>query len=331
MPLNPYQPPTAMPRIKSGTMWDVNMGNPFGQNYQGSMWKAAGPSTGSSFTPAAQTPMYAGAGLLGNMPEMGSSYTPADPYAAQRAAAAGAAANSSASSAAAGRIGQQQEQAQSGAMANASGMAGYRASIPPPPAMNTPNYDPGYQAGAFNTQYGTLGNIQDYMNPYLDQIIERGNKNILASASARGLLGSTGTENRLGEWATQAQADAYNDAWNRFNTDRGYMTDTYFGNEDRNYRNYRDTNAWNYGLFTDERNDWNARMADWANQMQGIADTGMNATNTSADVWANYFNALAGLYGEQGDVAAARAMQQGNNNSGLLGGLISLLGQFGGG
>lgn len=329
MPINPYMSATYPPKIKTGTTWDINLSNPFGQNFQGAMFKAPGPTTGTSFNPAPTPNMTAGGGLLGagNTLQTGSTYTPPDPYAAQRAAAAGAATGANASSAAAGRIGQTQEQANAGAMATASNAASMGAGwMPQMPTMGTPNYDPGYQPGAFNTQYGTLENLQPYMNPYLDQIIERGNKNILASASARGLLGSTGTENQLGEWAAQAQSDAFNDAFGRFTQDRGYMTDVYQDNRNFGYNNYRDTNAWNYGLFSDEKADYDRRMADWYSQLNGISNTGINATNSSADVWGDYFKSLAQLYGNQGDVGAAQAMQQGNNNNGLISGLIGLLG-----
>jgi hypothetical protein len=196
----------------------------------------------------------------------------------------------------------------------------------PMPQFNQPNYGGGFQAPGFNTQYGTLGNIQDYMNPYLDQTIERGNKNILANASARGLLGSTGTTEDLGSWASQAQAQAYEDAFNRFNVDRGYMTNTYQDQRNFDYGNFRDEDAWRYGLFTDERKDYNTRLNDWYNQMNGITNTGINATGNAADVYGNFFNALAGLYGEGGNVGANQAIQGGNNNGNLLMGLLGALG-----
>jgi hypothetical protein len=307
MPVNypgMYGGQTNLPKVRTGTTWDINQGNIFGQNY-----RKPPTVTGSSFNPAQTTPMTAGGGLIGggNTPAMGSSYTPAQPNAQTNPPMV----------AGGGLIG--------GGNTPATGSS-YTPPPPPMPEMGQPNYGPGYQPGAFQTQYGTLGNIQDYMNPYLDQIIEKGNKNILASASARGLLGSTGTENQLGEWATQAQADAYNDAWGRFNTDRGYMTDVYRDGRNFDYGNFRDTDIWNYGLFTDERNDWNTRMGDWYNAMNGISNTGMNATGDAAGVYGDVFKALAQLYGNRGDVGAMQAMQDGNNNNGLISDFLGLLG-----
>jgi hypothetical protein len=200
----------------------------------------------------------------------------------------------------------------------------------PMPQFNQPGPTPGFTAPGFQTQYGTLGNIQDYMTPYLDQIISRGNKNIMANASARGLLGSTGTEDRLGEWGAQAQSEALNDAFNRFAADRGYMTDVYKDSRNFDYGNYRDTNAWDYGLYSDERKDWNQRMADWYKQMGGIVDTGAGAAGNAADIQTDLGRALAILYGNRGDVGANQAANAGAANAGGIDALLGLLSMFGG-
>lgn len=199
------------------------------------------------------------------------------------------------------------------------------AAMPPMPEFQAPDYGPGYTPGAFETMYGTLGNIQDYMNPYLDKIIERGNKNILASASARGLLGSTGTENQLGEWATQAQADAFNDAFGRFNQDRGYMTDVYRDGRDFDYGNFRDTNKWNYGLFQDEKADYEKRLSEWFKQLSGVTDVGIDASNKAGDLSIEQAKAIAALFGEGGNIDASKIMSMSKRQQGLLGTFIGAI------
>ena len=198
----------------------------------------------------------------------------------------------------------------------------------PAPTWNNPAYSAGYDPGAFTTQYGTYENLQPYMNPFLDQIINRGNNAIQSSAAARGLLQSSGTINDIGDWTAQAQGQAFNDARNAFNNDRNYMTDAYFGNYDRGYRNYRDTDKWNYGLFQDEKSDYDTRMRDWYNQINGITQTGIDATDKSGALYAALGQALAGLYGEQGNTSAAGLMGGSAANRGLVG---NILGMFFGG
>lgn len=197
--------------------------------------------------------------------------------------------------------------------------------LTPQPEFNAPATQPGFNVPGFQAQYGTLGNIQDYMNPYLDSIIDRGNRNILASASARGLLGSSGTGNELGDWAARAQADAYEQAFNKFAADRGYMTDTYRDSRDFDYRNFRDTNAWNYGLYGDEWADWNQRMKDWYAANSGLVNTGIGAAGTAGDIQGDLGWALAMLYGNRGDVGANSAINQGGINNSAIDAIISLL------
>lgn len=198
----------------------------------------------------------------------------------------------------------------------------------PPPQAQTPPLT-GPAPGAFETQYATMDNLQPYMNPYLDQIIGRGNRAIESSAAARGLLGSSATINDIGDWTAQATANEYQNAANRFGLDRGYMTDQYWKNTLNNQDQYWKTNAWNYGMFTDERNDWQNRMNGWQQGMGGLVNTGYGATNNMVDFYSNLGNAMAMLYGNRGDVGAAQAMGQGNNNSGLLAGFMNLLPFFG--
>lgn len=193
--------------------------------------------------------------------------------------------------------------------------------------QQAPGYpmDPGYQPGVFQTQYATLDNLQPYMNPFLDQIIDRGNRAIQSSAAAKGLLGSSATLNNIGDWTAQAQANAYNDARNAFGADRGYMTDQYWNNRNADYQNYRDTNRWNYGLYQDQYGDWSTRLGQLLSQLNGISQTGINAANNVGTIYGNQGAAIAGLYGDRGNLGATSAMNSGQNNANLISGILSLL------
>lgn len=195
----------------------------------------------------------------------------------------------------------------------------------PAPTWNDPAYAGGYDPGAFQTQYATLENLQPYMNPYLDDIIASGNKAIESSAAAKGLLGSTRTLGEIGDWTTRAKQQAYTDALGAFTGDRNYMTDAYRDSRDFGYKNYGDTNAWNYGLFKDEKADYDQRMKDWYNQLNGITQTGIDATGNSGNIMMNLAQAIAGLYGEGGNAQAAGIMNQSAQNRGLLGSIFGML------
>lgn len=200
------------------------------------------------------------------------------------------------------------------------------------PQQQAPAYpmDPGYQPGAFQTQYATLENLQPYMNPFLDQIIDRGNRAIQSSAAARGLLGSSATLNNIGDWTAQAQANAHNDARNAFGADRGYMTDQYWNSRNADYQNYRDTNKWNYNLFQDQYGDWKTRLGQLLAQMSDISNTGQNAANNVANIYSNQGAAIAALHGDRGNLQATSAMNSGQSTADLISGIISLLSSGGG-
>jgi hypothetical protein len=304
--------------------WGMNLDNPFGTGF---------PSTGSTFQPPTQKQTY----VQSPGPAMGSTYEPpksedvltASPFGAKTI-------NTQTGDAFMGgtKVGTTALPASANQdvltappkteTAKVDGMT-YTRDYGAQPTFNPPAAAPAFQSNAFETKYGTLGNIQDYMNPYLDKIIERGNKNILASASARGLLGSTGTENQLGEWATGAQADAYNDAWSRFDKDRGYMTDVYLDGRNFDYRNMRDTDRWNYGLYGDQKADYDARMDSWLKQLTGIADTGKTATDDTSDIYMKMASEIAKLTGDAGQTQAIASMLKSQANRGLIGDGVSLL------
>jgi len=305
---NPYAPKSSPTMPQSGS-WAHNLGNPLGMNYQGSFTGTGG----STYQPPTQSGTY----LQAPKPVMGSTYEPPAP--------SGGLVNMDIPTPQ--PFGQNTINTQTGNAYTNGGLVG-NVNPPPMPEMQNPGQVGGYNPGGFQTQYGTLDNLQPYMNPYLDSIIERGNQNIMANASARGHLRSTGLDNQLGGWAADATARAYDDAWSRFAGDRGYMTDAYRDNRDFGSDNYWKTNAMNYGMFTDAKTDWRQDMQNWYNAMNGITNTGINASNQAGAIQTLLGSNLAGLFGNQGDVGAMGAIQQGNNNTGLVSGLLSAL--FGG-
>ena len=204
-------------------------------------------------------------------------------------------------------------------------------STPMPSSFSDPNAGAGASAGgqptssAFNTQYATLDNLKTYMNPFLDQIIARGNKAIQGSAAAQGLLGSSGTLNNIGDWTAKATEGAYNDARNAFNSDRGYMTDQYWNNRNSDTNAFNTANNFDWNTYQYGNNDYLSRLGGYNTGNNGIVNTGINASNNSGTIQGNLGQALSQLFGNQGGVLAQSSMNNGNNNSGLIGNLLSFL------
>lgn len=186
----------------------------------------------------------------------------------------------------------------------------------------------GPQGNGLNTQYATLENIQPYMNPYLDQIINRGNNAIQQSAAARGGLQSSGTINDIGDWTSQATANEYNNATNRFNSDRGYMTDNYWKDRTANTSDYWDTYNANWDQYKYGNADYQGRLNDYYNANQGIVNQGINGANNTGSIYANLAQALAGLYGDQGNATAGGIMGSSAASRGMIGNILGMI--FGG-
>jgi hypothetical protein len=106
------------------------------------------------------------------------------------------------------------------------------------------------------------------------------------------------------------------------------MTDNYRDTRNNNQGERWKTDAWNYGMFQDEKTDYDTRMKDWYNQMNGITQTGIGATDKTGALYAALGDALSGLYGEQGNTSASGIMGGSNANRGLIG---NILGMFLGG
>ncbi len=299
---------------------------------------------------------------------------------ADRARAQGSAAGASASLGANVAQGQANQQASAGAMNTASNMAMNRANpMPPaggyqPGSYNMPygTWDnakgytnpyslniPGYgQSNAMTGQQATMDNIKPYLNPFLDQILANGTNQIAHSGAGQGLFGSTGNINQIGSWAANASSQAYGDAMNAFNQDRGYFNDQDWqrygagvqaGNQaQQNFNQDRGFMADQYwqGRNADTQDYWNTYNANWDqykygdaqyqgqlsdyyNQNKDITGAEQGAADNTGALYSELAKALSGLYGDSGNAAAAGGIAGSNANRGMIGNILGLI--FGGG
>lgn len=346
---------------------------------------------------------------------------------------------------------QQRGQSQAAAMTTANQQqANENQNYNPQMRGSAPAYNPtaGYNSdpSSFNTQYGTPQNVNQYMNPFLQSIMDRGNKALSnwdpqkgttdqlgafglngynpayqhtdrqaatmanlnayadpsyqfrlqqgvngldASAAAKGGLLSSGHMKDLTDYSQGLASTEYQNMYNRFTNDQqniqndnntannfasGMLNDSYarasgdrsFGqgayqnnvnngmgamqnaqgqfNTDRNYMtnqyntmNAADTannhweNTFNNDNYWKGNDAYTKSMNDYYNQSNGITNTGINATNNySNDTW-KIAQAIAGIYGNQGDVNAQNAVNNGNSNSGMMDDFMSYLSAYKGG
>lgn len=310
-----------------------------------------------------------------------------------------------------------------------------------------PGYNPtaGYNSdpSAFNTQYGTPQNVSQYMNPFLNSIMDRGNSALSnwnpqagttdklgafglngydptykqtdrqaatmdnldayadpsyqfrlqqgvngldASAAAKGGLLSSGHEKDVTDYAQGLASTEYQNMYNRFTNDQnniqndnntannfasGMLNDSYarasgdrsFGqgayqndvnngmgamqnaqgqfNTDRNYMtnqyntmNAADTannhweNNFNADMYKYGNADYEGKLNDYYNQNNGLTNTESGAANNAGDVYSQIAKALAGVYGDSGNVAAQGGIAANGANNNFIAKLAAL---FGGG
>jgi hypothetical protein len=213
------------------------------------------------------------------------------------------------------------------------------------------------QSNPMTGQQATMDNIKPYLNPFLDQILANGTNQILHSGAGQGLFGSTGNINDIGTWGANASSQAYGDAMNAFNQDRGYFNDQDWsrygagvnaGNQAmgqfNNDRGFMADQYWN-GRNADTQDYWNTYDANWDqykygdaqyqgmlgdyyNQNKDITGSQQDASDMIGKLYAALGGDLAGLYGDSGNAAAAGGIAGSNANRGLIG---NILGMFLGG
>lgn len=91
-------------------------------------------------------------------------------------------------------------------------------------ALNGQSFD---LAPAPTRQSATAENVQAYANPFLSQIIDQGRRAIEKSASGSGLRGSSAMLADVGNFATKAAQQNYNDAITQFNNNQSNTINDY--------------------------------------------------------------------------------------------------------
>ncbi|MDQ3003184.1 MAG: hypothetical protein M3Y08_18225, partial [Fibrobacterota bacterium] len=150
----------------------------------------------------------------------------------------------------------------------------------------------------FQRQEATAENIQKFANPYLDQIIQKGTNAIQGSAAAKGLLQSSGTINQIGDWASSAAQNNFNDAFGKFQD-----------SQNAGMGDFRDQRNFNANQIGDTFN----RFASANNMAQTNfgQDRGFGAGQNSEQ---NQFN-LAGAGFNSGEFNSGRNAGMANNQS----------------
>jgi len=224
-----------------------------------------------------------------------------------------------------------------------------------PAAQNIPGGAP----NPMMNQGATMDNIQSYVNPFLDKILANGTNQIEHSGAAKGLFGSTGNINDIGNWATQASSQAYNDAANRFAQDRGYFSDQAWNqygagvnaqqnamnafSQDRNYFNNNQWQGYNAGnqAAQQAQSQFNTDRSTMLNQANTqTANDNQNYWNTYNANWDQYKYGDASYQGKLGDyysqnnaisnTGQTASNNVGNINSNLGTALAQLFGNQGG-
>jgi hypothetical protein len=179
-----------------------------------------------------------------------------------------------------------------------------------------------------DANFGSLN--KDFSEKYVDEPFnfqadpgyqfrqEQGNRDLQGRLAAMGMTNS-GAALKEGMRFNQGLADqTYNDAFNRYNTNRGFK----------------------YNAFTDRYNQFNANRTNKYNQIAGISGTGQQAANNISSQNANFGQSASNALGNYGALAnqntigagdaraagyigGANAIQSGIGNAMKFGGLLA--------
>ncbi len=205
-------------------------------------------------------------------------------------------------------------------------IGGNAANIAAQPAAAPTQGPPGLPNG------NSLDYINQYMTPYLNDIINRGSSAIQSSAAAKGLLGSSGTLNDIGDWAAQATQNAWRDAAGLYGQDRTYAagrSDQAYNQFDRdrgfNYDYYRNEDATRYNRYQDRATAYNKLMANKQSMMTDLAAGGPKAAGVMADMAQALGMSQADLGLAFAKLQSDYAQAQGGNDSGFWESIIPIL------
>lgn len=142
------------------------------------------------------------------------------------------------------------------------------------------DYDPNAFVGDFDAfNYGK--SVDDFFNPYYDQIVQNTSDKIQHSAAGAGVGRGTGAANAIAEGVAQKQDELYNTALNAYNTDRSQSYTEWAGNIEK--------------------------MQQRLNQLKSATDTKLNMQGNLAQ---DYTNTQGQRYADQ--IAAKQERSNGN-------------------
>lgn len=142
------------------------------------------------------------------------------------------------------------------------------------------DYDPNAFVGDFD-EFSYDKSVDDFFNPYYDQIVQGTADKIQHSAAGAGVGRGTGAANAIAEGVAQKQDELYNTALNAYNTDRSQSYTEWAGNIEK--------------------------MQQRLNQLKSATDTKLNMQGNLAQ---DYTNTQGQRYADQ--IAAKQERSNGN-------------------
>lgn len=204
-----------------------------------------------------------------------------------------------------------------------------------PPANTTP----GPTDTTDPMAWSSLPFIEQYLNPYMDYVTENVTRAVNANNAARGLLNSSATQNDIMTQLAPLYANAWNDAFNMFGTDRAHgagRMDTAFNQwyqQNRaNRGDFESDRRFGYDAYQDQVKAFDKLMANKQANMQALAEGGPKLAALVADLAVAFGQSEANIWTALAKMQADTLIGQANATSeGLfsLGGALGSL--FGGG
>jgi hypothetical protein len=156
------------------------------------------------------------------------------------------------------------------------------------------------------------GQVEDYLNPYMDFALDQGNRNIEQSAVARGGLYSGDTMKDLQSHAIGLGQQNYGNAVNQMQTDKNFAYNQFLNKFNSTQQNI---------------NDRYAKMQDQYNRLSGISNVGLQGVGAEIGTGNQFAGQMAGLQGNESNVRAQGAqiptfVQDLASQSGKIGGMI---------
>lgn len=200
----------------------------------------------------------------------------------------------------------------------------------------------------FNNDQNNIQNDQNTRNNFaadqtqnmfnrqnIDQINRVGdanNANNFASGMLNDQYARASGDRSFGQGAYQNDVNngmgATQNAQGQFNTDRNYMTDQYWNNRNADTAQNQYNNNFNWDQYKYANADFQGKLSDYYNQNKDITNTQSGAANNAGDVYSQIAKALAGVYGDSGNVAAQGGIAANGANNNFIAKLAAL---FGGG